>query len=66
MNIILNGKVHSVADGSTVKDLLQTLGLADRPVVVELDEEALLAREHTTAALKEGCRIEVVQITAGG
>jgi sulfur carrier protein len=66
MKITLNGKPHELAAACTIKDLLHSMDLADRPVVVELDQQALLPREHSSAVLKEGSVVEVVQITAGG
>lgn len=66
MNVILNGKPHTLSADATVTDLLATIGFAGRPVVVELNKEALLPREHVSRVLKDGDVIEVVQITAGG
>lgn len=66
MKITLNGRPHELDDGSTVKQLLATIGFADRPVVVELNKDALLPREHATQILADGDLVEVVQITAGG
>jgi sulfur carrier protein len=66
MNVILNGKSHTLGATATVADLLASIGFADRPVVVEVNKEALLPREHATRQLGNGDVIEVVQITAGG
>ncbi len=65
MTITLNGKKHNTAAG-TIYDLLQSIGLGDRPVVVEHNQRALLPREHAQTAVCDGDVIEVVQITAGG
>ena len=66
MTITLNGNPHTLSKPSTIIDLLETLGFAGRPVVVELNRQALLPREHATATLNGGDVIEIVQITAGG
>lgn len=66
MKITLNGKPQDVPPASTVGELLASIGLGERPVVVELDQQALLPREHAAAVLREGSVVEVVQITAGG
>jgi sulfur carrier protein len=66
MKITLNGKPHEAPEPATVRDVLAQLGFADRPVVVELNQEALLPREHSSKALAAGDVMEVVQITAGG
>ena len=66
MKVTLNGRPHDLEPGSTVRQLLASIGFGDRPVVVEVDKEALLPREHASRVLEEGSVIEVVQITAGG
>ena len=65
MTITLNGTAQDTA-ATTVAELLRSVGLGDRPVVVEHNQRALLLREHAQTALAEGDVIEVVQITAGG
>ena len=65
MKITLNGKKQDTT-ATTISDLLKSIGLGDRPVVVEHNQRALLPREHAQTTLSEGDMIEVVQITAGG
>lgn len=65
MTITLNGKKQDTA-ASTISDLLKSIGLGDRPVVVEHNQRALLPREHAQTGLGDGDVVEVVQITAGG
>lgn len=65
MTITLNGKKQDTT-ATTIGELLKSIGLADRPVVVEHNQRALLPREHAQTTLGEGDVIEVVQITAGG
>jgi len=66
MTITLNGRRHDASGIGTVSELLDKLGLAGRPVVVEYNQEALLPRECETTALGDGDVLEIVQITAGG
>lgn len=65
MTITLNGKKHDTS-AANIGELLHSIGLGDRPVVVEHNQRALLPREHAASALAEGDVVEVVQITAGG
>lgn len=65
MTITLNGKKHATT-AATIRDLLHSIGLGDRPVVVEHNQRALLPREHAQTSLADGDVVEVVQITAGG
>ncbi len=66
MTITLNGQKQTVPGSATILDLLANLGFGGRPVVVELNRQALLPREHASVPVNEGDVIEVVQITAGG
>jgi sulfur carrier protein len=66
MTITLNGAPHPLPQETTVERLLENLGLAGKPVVVELDGEAVFPRDHAQAAVKPGARIEIVALAAGG
>lgn len=66
MNVTVNGTPQEHPAPLTVEGLLQALDLAGRPVVVELNQQALFPREHATTPLQDGDVLEVVQITAGG
>jgi sulfur carrier protein len=49
-----------------VSGLLETVGLAGRPVVVERNGAALFPREFPVTRLEEGDRVEIVRVVAGG
>ena len=66
MKILLNGQPHQFEGEATVAALLAILGLDRKPVVVELDGEALTQADHPRAALTEGARVEVIVLAAGG
>jgi sulfur carrier protein len=66
MTITLNGTPHPLPQETTVERLLENLGLAGKPVVVELDGEAVFPRDHAQAAVKPGVRVEIVMLAAGG
>ncbi|MBL9133907.1 MAG: sulfur carrier protein ThiS [Verrucomicrobiaceae bacterium] len=66
MQITLNGEKRTLNGPSSIRALLESLGLGGKPVVVEQNQAALLPRELETATVAEGDVIEVVQITAGG
>lgn len=65
MTIILNG-ISSQTNADTVLALLAELGLAEKPVIVEHNQVALLKGEHETARISEGDRLEVITLAAGG
>lgn len=50
----------------TVAELLASVGLGGKPVVVELDERAIFPREFEQTVVNDGARVEVVTLAAGG
>lgn len=66
MNLTINGETRNLPAPLTIRGMLEELGLAEKPVVVELNLSALFPREFSTQQLKDGDRVEIVQITAGG
>ena len=66
ITIVLNGIPHSLAGPITLAGLLESLGLAGKPVVVELNESVVFPREYPLTALSDGSRLEVVTLAAGG
>jgi sulfur carrier protein len=66
MQLTVNGISTALPDDFTVSALLNYLGLTGKPVVVELNQRALLPRELAATSLQEGDVLELVQITAGG
>lgn len=66
MVVTANGDDVEVADGATVADLLEQLGLGKRLVVVERNGEPVPRAERATTALAPGDRLELVRAVAGG
>ena len=66
MNIILNGNAHQTEPDTTITSLLASLGLADKPVIVELNKRALFPRQYDDSVLQSDDSVEVITIAAGG
>jgi sulfur carrier protein len=66
MEITINGTSRTIEAGSTVGMLLEHLGLAGKPVVVELNQHALFSREFTAMIIPDAAVIEIVTLAAGG
>lgn len=66
MTIQLNGSPHELAGPLSLTNLLAGLGLAGKPVVVELNEVAILPRDYAATQVTAGARLEVVTLAAGG
>ena len=65
--ILLNGEPRELAPDATVGALLRDLGLAGRGgLAVEVNAEVIPRSEHATTPLREGDRVEVVGMMAGG
>ena len=66
MQVRVNGAARELADGTTVVQLLEGLGLQVGSVVVEHNGTALLRSEVLAATLRDGDVVELVKAVAGG
>lgn len=66
ITIILNGKPHPLPAEMSLAGLIDSLGLAGKPIVVELDGEAILPREVSERKISDGAKVEIVTLAAGG
>lgn len=66
MQVTVNGTRREVADGTTLVQLVESLGLHVGAVVVEHNGAALLRSEVVTASLADGDVLELVRAVAGG
>ncbi len=64
--IQVNGQSRPLEAPVSVSDLLDTLGLAGKPVVIELDGQALLRDEFPDTLVQPGATLEIVTLAAGG
>ena len=55
-----------MAEGSTVSDVLESLGFKDGRIAVELNGDICVRAQHATTLLHEGDRLEVVSFVGGG
>ena len=65
MKLVLNGLEREVA-ASNVEDLVAELGLPLAAALVELNGFALLRSEWSKTNLRDGDRLEVIRMVAGG
>ena len=66
MRVRANGDEVEVADGSTLADLLSTLGLGPKNVIVERNGEPVPRADMAATTLADGDRLELVRAVAGG
>lgn len=67
MNIIVNGENRSVAESSTMIDLLHVLGLQNKQsIAVAVNGEILSKKDHPKYFIKEDDIVEIVHAIGGG
>ena len=66
MEIRLNGEVRAVAEGLSVEQLVEILGLGARRVAVELNRDIVPRARFAAIRLQAGDVVEVVQFVGGG
>jgi len=66
MKLTLNGQVRDLENGATLSDLLASLQLAEKLVLVELNGHAVHRADFPETKLREADAIEIVRIVGGG
>ncbi len=66
MQVVANGQAVDLPDGSSVEDLLGTLRLGGKWVLVERNGQPVPRAELGSTLLADGDRLEVVRAVAGG
>ncbi len=66
MRIFLNGEEKRLNTALTVTQLLHELGLAERRVAVEVNQEIVPRSRHVEHRLRDDDRVEVVFAVGGG
>jgi len=64
--VSVNGSDRAVAAGASVADLVAELGLAGRPLAVELNGAVLPRPRLAGCMLSAGDRVEIVTLVGGG
>ena len=67
IEIVINGEKRSVPEHSTVRSLLEELGVAQRQgTAVAVNMEVVPRKAHAAIVLQAGDRVEIVQAVGGG
>lgn len=66
MRVFLNGESKTVGDAVTVSQLLRDLGLGERRVAVEINQEIVPRSLYAAHRLQHDDRVEVVRAVGGG
>ena len=66
LRIQVNGEIRSVADQSTLGDLVTELSLPPARIAVELNGTVVRREQWPETLLAEGDRLEIVHFVGGG
>ena len=67
IEVHINGQQRILSEGSTIRSLLEELGIADRDgTAVAVNMEVIPRGAHITTPLHAGDHIEIVQAVGGG
>ncbi len=66
MQLVINGERGDYPEGLTIQTLLNRLGIAQRPVAVEINKKIVPKLEHPTRGLRENDALEIVTFVGGG
>jgi sulfur carrier protein len=66
MDVRVNGEIRRLAEGTTIIQLLDEMGLAGRRVAVEVNREIIPGSMHAEYTLQAEDQVEVVQAIGGG
>ncbi len=66
MNIILNGDAREYPDKLSASDLIHSLGLADKRLALEINQEIVPHSTFDKHLINPGDRVEIVHAIGGG
>jgi sulfur carrier protein len=66
MIVFVNGESRQINDGTSVAELVRSLGVTQPHVAVELNLEVVPRARHSETTLHDGDRLEVVTLVGGG
>ena len=66
LSVTVNGEPRVFAAGASAHDAVTALGLAGRPLAVEINERIVPRRDLAAWTLADGDRLEIVTLVGGG
>ena len=66
VNVTVNGRAHSVVDGSRLVEFLQEQGVDPRRIAVERNREVVPRDDHADLKFADGDVYEIVHFVGGG
>jgi sulfur carrier protein len=66
VNIILNGDLFEIGEGSTLDDLVERLALQQKRIAIECNSEIIPRSEFGSVTLSADDKVEIVHAIGGG
>lgn len=66
MQVTVNGQAMELAEGATVRQVIERLGLAKAACAAEVNKTLVPWREQESRTLANGDMVEVVSLVGGG
>ena len=66
LSIRVNGEARTLQAGSSVADLVVSLGLGGRKLAVAVNHDVVPRAQHALHRLLEGDRVEILEAVGGG
>jgi thiamine biosynthesis protein ThiS len=66
MNVTVNGEVRDIADGSSVAELLEVLGLEPKTMVVQRGDDIIARDDFGSTLIDDGDVLELIHFVGGG
>lgn len=66
MKLVINSETVETPNPKNLIELLEFLGMSNKPVVIEHNKNAILTQDYGNVLLADGDKIELITIAAGG
>ena len=66
MKLTINGQERDFADIQNARELVENLGLINKPIAIELNYKILPKQKLETTKLSDGDKLEIVSFVGGG
>lgn len=66
IEIIVNGEKRTVSESTTIKSLLEELGIADKTMASAVNMEVVKKEQWQSQTFKEGDKVEFLHFVGGG